>query len=200
MLNFLAAALVNWLGTRWLYLREAQHTAELAASARLPRLAVLASALHGSAASLALLVALALCGAAAWLLFRTRLGFEMRAVGLSPLAAETAHIALGRTTFVALALAGALAGVGSIAFVQGYKYYFEEGFTGGVGYMGIAVAVLARNHPLAIIPAALFFGTLSQGGLVVNFLVPKEMVDVLQAVVIVAVAVASAQLGRRGRA
>jgi len=196
MLNFVAVALANWLGTRFLYLRESQHTAAIAASARLPRLGVLAPALHGSAASLALAVALAACVGAAWLLFRTRLGYEIRAVGLSPLAAETAHISLERTTFLALALSGAAAGLGGTAFVLGYKYYFEEGFAGGVGYMGIAVAVLARNHPLWIVPAALLFGTLSQGGLVVNFLVPKELVDVLEAVVIVAVAVASARASR----
>src|SRR5262249_16349705 len=75
----------------------------------------------------------------------------------------------------------------------------EDGFAGGVGFVGIAVAVLARNHPLAIVPAALLFGTLSQGGLAVNFLVPKEIVDVLMAVVILAVAIASARgRGRRG--
>src|SRR5262249_62389466 len=102
-----------------------------------------------------------------------------------------------KPTFLAFALSGALAGLGGTSFALGYKYYFEEGFAGGVGYMGIAVAVLARNQPLAVIPAALLFGTLAQGGLVVNFLVPKEIVDVLGAVGIVAGAVASAGAARR---
>jgi simple sugar transport system permease protein len=203
MLNFIAAAMINWIGTRGgLYLRESQHTQGIALGARLPRLSQLVPSLAGSAANGALILGLAVCALGAYLLFRTRLGYEIRAVGLAPLAAETARISLPRTTIVALALSGAAAGLGGANFVLGYKYYFEEGFSGGAGYMGIAVAVLARNHPLAIIPAALFFGALSQGGLVVNFLVPKELVDVLQAVVIVAVAVATAHLQRQrvGRA
>jgi simple sugar transport system permease protein len=191
MLNFIAVALLNWIGTRWLYLRETQHTADVAMSARWPRLSAVDSALHGSAANLIFVVALAACAGGAWLLFRTRLGYEIRALGLSPLAAQTAHISIARTTVLALLLSGAAAGLAGANFALGYKYYYEEGFGGGVGYMGIAVAVLARNHPLWVIPAALLFGTLSQGGLVVNFLVPKEIVDVLMAVVILAVAIAS---------
>jgi simple sugar transport system permease protein len=195
MLNFIAAALLNWFGVRGgLFLRESQHTAEIAPSARLPRLGAAFESLHGSAANLTFLLALLACVLVAYLLFRTRFGYELRATGLSPLAAETAGVKLPRMTFAALALSGAVAGVGGTNFVLGYKYYFEEGFSGGVGYMGIAVAVLARNHPLAILPAALLFGTLSQGGLAVNFLVPKEIVDVLQAVVILAVAVTASQM------
>jgi simple sugar transport system permease protein len=191
MLNFIAVALLNWIGTRWLFLRETQHTADVAMNARWPRLATIAPSLHGSAANLVFVVALAACAAGYWLLFRTRMGYEIRALGLSPPAAETAHISIARTTVAALVLSGAAAGLAGANFALGYKYYYEEGFGGGVGYMGIAVAVLARNHPLWIIPAALLFGTLSQGGLVVNFLVPKEIVDVLMAVVILSVAIAS---------
>jgi simple sugar transport system permease protein len=191
MLNFIAVALLNWIGTRWLYLRETQHTANVASPARWPRLWAFVPALHGSAANLIFFVALAACAGGAWLLFRTRLGYEIRALGLSPAAAETAHISIARTTVLAFFLSGAAAGLAGANFALGYKYYYEEGFGGGVGYMGIAVAVLARNHPIWIVPAALLFGTLSHGGLVVNFLVPKEIVDILMAVVILSVAIAS---------
>ena len=64
----------------------------------------------------------------------------------------------------------------------GYKHYYEEGFAGGAGFLGIAVALVGRNHPLGVVLAALFFATLSQGGLAVNAVVPKQLVDVLQAV------------------
>ena len=62
--------------------------------------------------------------------------------------------------------------------------------------MGIAVALLARNHPIGIVLAALFFATLSHGGLAANAFVPKEIIDVLQAVVVLAVAITSAELRR----
>ena len=78
-----------------------------------------------------------------------------------------------------MTLSGALAGLGGTNFVLGYKHYFELGFSGGAGFIGIAVALLGRNHPLGVVVAALFFGALSYGGLVVNQRVPRELVEVL---------------------
>jgi simple sugar transport system permease protein len=131
------------------------------------------------------------------MLARTRTGFELRAVGESPTAAETAGIPVGRRVVLAMALAGGVAGLTGAGFVLGYKHYYEDGFSGGIGYMGIAVAVLGRAHPLGVLAAALLFGTLSQGALAVNALVPKELVDVLQAVIIFAVVAAAPEVRRR---
>jgi simple sugar transport system permease protein len=99
--------------------------------------------------------------------------------------------------FVALALSGAVAGLVGSNFVLGYKHYYEDGFSGGIGYIGIAVAVLGRARPLGVVLAALLFGTLSQGALAVNAVVPKEIVDVLTAVIIFSVAAAAPALRRR---
>ena len=85
---------------------------------------------------------------------------------------------------LALTLSGGIAGLGGTNFVLGYKHFFELGFTGGAGFIGIAVALLGRNQPFGVLVAALFFGVLSYGGLVVNQFVPRELVDVLQALVI----------------
>jgi simple sugar transport system permease protein len=87
-----------------------------------------------------------------------------------------------------MAIAGALAGLGGTNYVLGYKQYYEEGFGTGSGFLGIAVALVGRNHPVGVVLAAFFFATLSQGGLAVNAIVPKQMVEVLTAVVILAVA------------
>jgi simple sugar transport system permease protein len=73
-------------------------------------------------------------------------------------------------------------------YVLGYKHYYEESFASGAGFLGIAVAIVGRNHPLGVVLAAFVFATMSQGGLAVNAVVPKQIVDVLQAVVIIAVA------------
>ena len=118
--------------------------------------------------------------ATAWYLFRTRAGFELRAVGLQPTVAEYGGVPVGRTWLRALVLAGAIAGVGGVNFVLGYKGYYEDGFAGGAGFLGIAVALVGRNHPLGVVIAALFFATLSQGGLAINAMVPKQIVEVLQ--------------------
>jgi simple sugar transport system permease protein len=118
-------------------------------------------------------------------------------VGLNVRSAENGGVNVNRAIIGGMAMAGALAGMTGANYVLGYKHYFEEGLGRGVGFMGIAVALLGRNHPIGIIGAALLFGTLSQGGLAVNALVPKELVDVLQAVIILAVAATSAAMRRR---
>ena len=89
-----------------------------------------------------------------------------------------------------------IAGLGGLNYVLGYKHYYEEGFGAGAGFLGIAVALVGRNHPVGVVLAAVLFATLSQGGLAVNALVPKQMVDVLQAVVIIAVATAVPEVRR----
>jgi simple sugar transport system permease protein len=96
----------------------------------------------------------------------------------------------------ALALSGAVAGLGGLNYVLGYKHYYEEGFAAGSGFLGIAVALVGRNHPVGVLLAALLFATLSQGGLAVNALVPKQMVEVLQAVVILAMVTAVPEVRR----
>src|SRR5690606_33334327 len=129
------------------------------ASGVIPRLSSVFPALHGSAANFSILVILAAAAWLAWWLFRTRGGYELRSVGLQPDAAAYAGVNVGRTWMRAMVLAGAMAGLGGINFVLGYKYYYEEGFASGSGFLGIAVALVGRNHPLGIVLAALFFAT-----------------------------------------
>ncbi len=129
-------------------------------------------------------------------LFRTRPGYELRAVGLQPDAAEYGGIKVGGVWFRALTISGAIAGLGGINYVLGYKHYYEDGFAGGSGFLGIAVALVGRNHPLGVVLAALFFATLSQGGLAIHAFVPKQMVEVLQGVVIIAVAMSVPEVRR----
>ena len=183
MLNFIAFALVSWAG-RGLFETATVRTRTIAAAAELPRLDVLAAGLRGSPVNASLALGLLLVAGLAVLLFRTRLGYELRAVGLNAPAAEFGGVRTGGAQALALALSGLVAGLGGTNFVLGYKHYFELGFTGGAGFIGIAVALLGRNHPLGVLVAALFFGALSYGGLVVNQRVPRELVEVLTALVI----------------
>jgi simple sugar transport system permease protein len=195
MLNFVVLALLNYVVSAHLHVPETLHTPDIRAG-RLPRLGDLLPAFAGSAANSVLVLALLAAAAAGYFLFRTRAGYELRAVGLQPDAAEYAGVPAGRVWVRALALSGALAGVGSVNYVLGYKGYYEEGFATGSGFLGIAVALVGRNHPAGVLAASLLFATLSQGGLAVNAVVPKQMVDVLQAVVILAVVAAVPEVRR----
>jgi simple sugar transport system permease protein len=90
-----------------------------------------------------------------------------------------------------MGLSGAIASLAMAGTVLGYKGYYEIGLGAGVGFGGIAVAFLGRGHPVGLLLAALLFGTLAQAGLVINAQVPKEATGILEAVVIIAVALAS---------
>jgi ABC-type uncharacterized transport system permease subunit len=195
MLNFIVLALLNYLVSGKLHVPDTLHTPELKSGA-LPRLADFLEPFHGSAANATILLAIATAIALGWFLFRTRRGFELRSVGLQPAAAEYAGVQVAGVTWRALAISGAIAGIGGVNYVLGYKHYYEEGFATGAGFLGIAVALVGRSHPIGIVLAALLFATLSQGGLAVNALVPKQMVDVLQAVVILAVATSVPEVRR----
>jgi len=185
MMNFIAAALTNYFVMARFHEPETVHTASIMPSAFLPRLAALSSFFKGSPANAAFFIGLAACALAGWLLWKTALGYEIRAVGLSPDAAATSGISVARGTMTAFLIAGALAGLASVNFVMGYKHYFEEDFTGGAGFMGIAVALVGQNNPAGVIAAALLFGALSHGTLVINALVPKDIVLILQALLII---------------
>jgi simple sugar transport system permease protein len=101
--------------------------------------------------------------AAQWLVFRTPFGYRLRAVGHSARAARFAGISPERTSFVTLALAGGFAGLAGAFEVSGVTGQLYEGISPGHGYTAIAVALVARLHPIAVIPSALFFGGLEAG-------------------------------------
>ena len=189
MLNFIVLALLNWFIAGHLHVPETLHTPEIHAGV-LPRLSDIDPRFHGSAANLALIVAMVVAVAVWFYLFRTRGGYELRAVGLQPDAAEYGGISVGGVWMRALTFSGMIAGIGGINYVLGYKHYYEDGFASGAGFLGIAVALVGRNHPIGVLIAAFFFATLSQGGLAIHAFVPKQMMDVLQGVVILAVAMA----------
>lgn len=203
MMNRLADAGVGLALAAGLALPGTVRTPDVAPGALLPRLDTLGlPALHGSAVSVALPLAVGVVLLVAAWQARSRFGRETTLVGLSPAACAAERIPVARRLATAMILSGALAGLGALAPVLGYKGYFESGLGAGAGFGGIAVALLGRGHPVGLVLAALLFGTLEQGGLAINARVPMEITTVLQGVVIVAVALADARiraafLGRR---
>ncbi|MBT9177020.1 MAG: D-allose transport system permease protein AlsC [Firmicutes bacterium] len=135
---------------------------------------------------LALLAAVALY----YLLWRTTTGYEIRAVGLNPKAAEYAGIDVPRRIMLAMVLSGLLAGLAGAERILGFGRTLFLGFSPGFGFEGIAVALLGRNHPVGILLAALLFGALSSGGMRLSFAtdVPSDIIVVLQATIIFFVA------------
>lgn len=191
MMNFIALALVGYLVSNVYNVPATMHTPEIAESARISRLDVLLGEFQGSPVNLSLFIALLACLFVFYLLWKTRYGYELRAVGYNPKAAEYGGINVQRTVVFAMTVGGALSGLVGSNFVLGYKHYYETGFSSGLGFIGIAVALLGKNHPVGIILAAVLFGILDYGGLVINTMVPKELVNILQGIVIIFVVVSS---------
>jgi general nucleoside transport system permease protein len=132
---------------------------------------------------LALMAALAV-----WLIiWRTRLGYEIRTVGANPVAAIYGGISPARVTVVTTLLSGALAGGMAVNVILGQEHRLILEFTGGFGFVGIAVALMGRAHPVGIILAAILFGVLYQGGDELAFEKPKisrDMIVVIQGLVV----------------
>jgi simple sugar transport system permease protein len=191
MLNFIVSAVILWAGNAHLFVKGTIRTPKISDNTTLDHLGF-----TGSAANTSLLLALGLAAAVAYFFNRTRRGFEWRAVGLNPRAAQNSGVQLAGVMIGAMAVSGALAGAVGANYVLGYKGYYERGIGTGVGFLGIAVALLGRNHPAGIVVAALLLGTLAHGGLAVSELVPKEIFQILQAVMILTVACASVYMSR----
>ncbi len=137
-------------------------------------------------ANISLLIALA-CAVLVWaLLWHTRLGFALRAFGKSEKAAVYAGISPVRITLYALMLSGGLSGMMAINAVQGEAHRLLLNSVEGAGFIGIAVALMGRNHPFGIVLASVLFGFLYQGGsqLALGTTIPREVIVVLQALVI----------------
>lgn len=125
-----------------------------------------------------------------WLLFRTTLGFEFRASGLNPDAARYAGMKAGVIIVVTMAIAGALAGLAGANQVLGLFGRASPGFSGGIGFDGIAVALLGRSHPVGVLLAGLLFGALEAGGrqMQVSAGVSLDLIGIIQALIIVFIA------------
>ncbi len=197
MLNFIAAALVSYLVNDVFNVQATVHTPEIAPAARIARLDSFMAFFRGSPFNLSILIAAAVCAIYYFIFRKTAFGYEIATMGLNRHAAVYARMNVKRLTLLAMAISGGFAGLAGTNFVSGYKHYFELGFSEGAGYIGIAVALIAKNNPWGIILVSVFFGILEYGGLTVNTIVPKELVTMLQAAVIFFVIIISKILEKK---
>lgn len=193
MFNFIASALMVYLMVNVLIMpgQMTPHSREFAESAWLPQvhelLGTLGVAVESSPLNLAALVALVACLGVWILLWRTRLGYEIRVVGHNRDAAIYAGIDPRRIVMLAMTISGALAGLVAVNTALGVTHRLMLDFMEGFGFTGIAVALMGRNHPVGIVFAALLFGVLYQGGAELAFDMPaitRDMVIVMIGLVI----------------
>lgn len=186
MMNWIAFRLSDWLingpmkapGFRPV-------TPHIQASAELPRL-------FGDPIrfNVGFFLALIVAGVVFWLLFKTTIGFQIRAVGANPDAARYSGMSITRTVVLAMTLSGGLAGLAGASQVLGVDYWVGQGFSAGYGFDAIAIALVGRSHPLGIVLAALLFGFLRSGATQMQSLagIPIDIISIIQGLVIIFVA------------
>ncbi|MGB9521200.1 MAG: ABC transporter permease [Anaerolineales bacterium] len=125
-----------------------------------------------------------------FLLWKTTLGFEIRTAGANPDAGKYAGVNVGRTIVLSMTLSGLLAGLAGAIEVSALNFRHELGFSIGYGFDAIAIALLAKSHPLGVILSAILFGAMRNGGTRMQFLtqIPVDVISVIQALILLFVA------------
>jgi len=193
MFNFLASSLMVYLLVNVVKVAGAMapESRTFEEAGRLPKLdglmALFGQEIGGAPLNVSFLLALVACVAVWALIWRTALGYEIRTFGANPTAASYAGISTVRITVIAMMISGALAGLMALNPVMGDQARLSLELAGGAGFVGIAVALMGRAHPVGVALAALLFGVLYQGGAELAFEMPsitRDMVVVIQGLVV----------------
>jgi general nucleoside transport system permease protein len=190
LLNFVAAEAVSFAVNRDYLLRESTENPQslpqsdrVPSDTHLPRL----GEFPGFNVSTGVFVALAALVIVTVALRRTRWGFRMRMLGLNPIAARRAGVSVVALGTGALLLSGGFAGLAGGVMLTGTVFRMQPGFSSNVGYNGLLVALIARGNPIWAVPVAFFFGALNAGGgVLASTGVPRYLVDVVQALLVLA--------------
>ncbi len=188
MLNYVGMNLLTWLLTTGLVQAPPRNQAIskiVVAAARLP--SITGSSLR---VNLGIVLAVLLVLGVGWLLNRSTLGFRFRMLGANREAARVAGVQIERHFTIAMTLAGMLVGLGGAFMVLGVDFRLSPLYSGTIGFDGITVAILGRGTPLGVGLSALLFGAFTAGGrtMQVNTSIPLQLVQVLQAVLVLFVA------------
>ncbi|MCX4474632.1 ABC transporter permease [Micromonospora sp. NBC_01655] len=191
LLIFLASQLVSFALNRDWLLQEATP----AGQNRLPQSAVLPAAAHlprwgrypGIEVGAGALLAIGIAAATVVLLARSQWGFRLRLLGLNPVAARRSGVRAGLVGGGALLISGGCAGLAGGVVLAGDVHRMQGGIANNLGWEGLLVALVARHHPAAVVPVAVLFGALRAGaGFLASTGVPRYLVSVLTALIVIA--------------
>ncbi len=189
MFNFIAATFMVYMLNNVLKAKGqmAPESASVTNAGKIPQLREFWDFFGYAPVNVMLFIAILLLIGSYILLWHTELGYKIRAMGQNPNAAHYAGISNSKIIMISMTMAGAIAGMIAVNEVLGVQQRLVIDFVFGYGFVGIAVGLMGRNHPIGIALAAILFGALYQGGLELAFWMPaitREMIIVIQALVI----------------
>lgn len=189
MFNFIAASLMNFMIVKYLIPAGEQNPAsrlfrDAGAMPRLNKWFPILGDAPLNVSFLLAIVALVVYGVIVW---RSSWGYELRATGLNRHAAHYAGVSISRMIIVAMLISGALAGLAAVNSIMGSTHYLSLNFPAGAGFVGIAIALMGRQHPVGIFLSSVLFGALIQGGFDLSLEkpnIPQETFIFIQGVII----------------
>jgi simple sugar transport system permease protein len=187
MLNFVVLGLINYFLLRFFAVKATMHSEKINDSFMFPKLSVYSDIFQGSTVNISIILALITAVCCYIVIYKTKYGYKLRAIGFNPTASKYIGVDVSKIIFSSFTIGAALTAFAGVNFILGYKGYYEFGFSNNIGFTAIAVTLLAKNNPIGIIFSAFLFGILDYGGLVVNEIVPKEIMLVVQGVIILAI-------------
>lgn len=185
MMNYVAMYFANYIALRSVFSNQAQaSTPKIQTSAMLHRFS------NMSQGNVGIFIAVVVAIFIYWLLWKTTIGYEIRACGLNPSGAEYGGISKSRNIILAMVISGTLAGMGGAVHMAGVKQQLQDFMTfPGYGMDGMAVALLAKSNPIGCIAAAILFGALNSSSKLLQINgIPKEIVYLIQSIIIIFVA------------
>ena len=187
MLNYVSYQVINWVLRQAWYQRPGRPDP---VSPVVDPSAIIPPIIEGLRVNWGFALAILAATFVSWLLFRSTLGFEFRAVGFNPSAAKYAGISISKTLILTMAICGGLAGLAGATEIIGVNKALTPGFSPGYGFDGIAIALLGGSSPLGVVLAAILFGVLRAGATPMQAAtgIPIDLVVVIQALVIMFVA------------
>jgi len=166
MFNFICASLMNFVIVKYLIPEGEQNTASrvFSAAAEMPRLNTWFPVLGDTPLNVSFLFAIVVLVIYGVMVWRSSWGYKLRATGLNKHAAHYAGVKISGMIIATMLISGALAGLGSVNSIMGSTHYLSLNFVGGAGFVGIAIALMGRQHPVGIFLSSVLFGALIQGG------------------------------------
>ncbi|MDQ1813579.1 ABC transporter permease [Massilia sp. CCM 9210] len=166
MFNFIAASLMNFIIVKYLIPEGQQNPASrvFSEAGAMPRLNEWFPILGDTPLNVSFLIAIAALAIYGVMVWRSSWGYKLRATGLNQSAAHYAGVSISRMIIVAMLISGALAGLGAVNSIMGSTHYLSLNFPAGAGFIGIAIALMGRQHPVGIFLSSVLFGALIQGG------------------------------------
>lgn len=184
MLNFIILALINYFLVEFFAVKATMRTEKINDDDFLFKLSDYIPFFQGSSVNASFFIALAISVIFYLLIYKTTFGYKLRAVGFNQTASKYIGINTGKILLLSFFIGAGITSLVGLNYIFGYKGYYELGFSNNLGFTAIAVSLLAKNNPIGIILSSLLFAILDYGGLSVNQLVPKEIMLLIQGIII----------------